>query len=110
MCMEPLTRKFEQIGARVRVRAVGALPWRQRSAAFVIDVTPTRKGEVFDISVVRPDVEFHVADVRPHGRHLLLKARTPADRPHQTRVWQSFLCGYDERHWFVASVPGVSSV
>jgi hypothetical protein len=48
-----------------------------------------------------------VVDVQPRDRHLLLLARVNGEK-------SKFLCGHDERHWFVAAVPeaarGVSGV
>ncbi len=38
---------------------------------------------------------------RPRLRHLLLMARRDNGK-------QKFLCGHDERHWFVCAVPGNS--
>jgi hypothetical protein len=43
-------------------------------------------------------VELHVVDCQPKDRHLLLMAREGPTK-------QKFLCGHDERDWFVASVP-----
>jgi hypothetical protein len=42
-----------------------------------------------------------VIDIRPEQRHLLLMARRDNGK-------QKFLCGHDERHWFVCAVPGAS--
>ena len=43
-----------------------------------------------------PDVA--VLDVQPSDRHLLLLVRERGEK-------HKFLCGHDERHWFVAAVP-----
>lgn len=71
-----------------------------------IDIKVDRRGEYFDIRVEPNDqVEYQVVDLRPDMRHLLLMARRETGK-------QKFLCGHDERHWFVCAVPGqsVSSV
>jgi hypothetical protein len=81
-----------------------------------IDVEEDRHGEIFDIRYddgSTPDLIS--VDVRPERRHLLLLLREqPAGRSHLPPVKSRFLCGHDERHWFVAGVPeavaGVSSV
>jgi hypothetical protein len=39
-----------------------------------------------------------VLDVRPADRHLLLMVREAGEK-------HKYLCGHDERHWFVAAVP-----
>jgi hypothetical protein len=83
---------------RVAVREVES---RSRFAApFTLDVSEDRKGEYFDLRIdpVVP-VEFEVIDLRPDLRHLLLMARNGSQK-------ENFLCGHDERHWFVAAVPG----
>jgi hypothetical protein len=52
-------------------------------------------------------VDLEVVDLARIERHLLLLARDGEEK-------SKFLCGHDERHWFVAAVPesvsGVSGV
>jgi hypothetical protein len=45
---------------------------------------------------------LRVLDVRPANRHLLLELIEVASDDQDRR---RFLCGHDERHWFVAAVP-----
>jgi hypothetical protein len=103
---------FARIGARVRL-AAERRPWNA-TGAVRIDVEEDRHGEIFDIRFdegTAPDLI--PVDVRPERRHLLL-LREQAERPHAPPVKSRFLCGHDERHWFVAGVPeavrGVGSV
>ena len=42
--------------------------------------------------------EAEVVDVAPADRHLLLLVRREEEKA-------KFLCGHDERHWFVAAIP-----
>jgi hypothetical protein len=97
-----LERRFATIGARVRVTGPG------RSAPR-IDVGTDSRGEYFDVRFTGAGepVQLEVVDVRPHDRHLLLLARNGEEK-------SKFLCGHDERHWFVAAIPenarGVSGV
>lgn len=85
------------MGARVKVRPV-TRPREQPG----VDIRIDNRGEYFDIGVARVDpAEYQVIDVRPEARHLLLMARTNEGK-------QKFLCGHDERHWFVCAVPGAS--
>ncbi len=92
--------KFERLGARAKFR-----PLRRRSSGpLVIDIGHDRRGEYFDIQA-DDDADVEVLDVQPKDRHLLLMVRQPADRPHQPDTKDKFLCGHDERHWFVAGVP-----
>ena len=92
-----LETMFGRMGARVRVRDV----MRPRERAGV-DIRSDDRGEYFDIAVSRLEpAEYQVIDIRPDARHLLLMARTNEGK-------QKFLCGHDERHWFVCAVPGAS--
>jgi hypothetical protein len=89
-----LSKKFEQIGARVQLRPVINNFYRREQAG--IDIRADHKGEYFDISLAANDeVDYEVIDVRPDMRHLLLMAR-------RVRGKQKFLCGHDERHWRVS--------
>ena len=87
---------FGRIGARVRVSDAP----HPRLAG--IDIQTDRYGEFFDIKVgPEEQVGYEVIDLRPDMSHLLLMARRPNEK-------QKFLCGHDERHWFVCAVPGAS--
>lgn len=88
---------FSRIGARVRIS--DEVPRFQQAG---IDIGTDNRGEYFDIRVEPQDaVEYEVIDLRPELRHLLLMARRPNAK-------QKFLCGHDERHWFVCAIPGPS--
>jgi len=91
---EVLERRFAAVGARL---SVAKRPWHGSPR---IDVLSDRRGEYFDITFTgaSDDVELEVIDIRPRDRHLLLLARTAGEK-------SKFLCGHDERHWFVAAVP-----
>jgi hypothetical protein len=90
MSTELLTRRFAVIGARLDVEPG---PWRGaprldvRGERFVLGFTG--RGEPSDAEVVQ---------VAPADRHLLLLVRSDGAK-------SRFLCGHDERHWFVAAVP-----
>jgi hypothetical protein len=93
-----LGKKFTRIGARLKI---AYRPSRRTGTAGVVslDVQIDRAGEFFQIAQ-RPDAEAQVAviDVQPADRHLLLLVREGKDK-------SKFLCGHDERHWFVAAIP-----
>src|SRR5207302_1300075 len=95
--------KFARIGARLKV---AYRPTRRSRTAGVVslDVQADRKGEFFEI-VRQPDADAEVAvlDVQPADRHLLLLVRDGKDK-------SKFLCGHDERHWFVAAIPETAPV
>ncbi len=93
-----LNAKFARIGARLVVADRPAR--RSRMAGAVsLDVQSDRRGEFFEIAR-RPDAgaEVTVLDARPAERHLLLMVREAGEK-------SKFLCGHDERHWFVAGIP-----
>ena len=92
-----LQTMFGRMGARVRVRELSP-PNRQ----IGVDIGTDKRGEYFDIGVSSTNpTEYQVIDIRPEARHLLLMARMEDEK-------QKFLCGHDERHWFVCAVPGAS--
>jgi len=96
-----IEKQFERIGARAKVHADHR---RFARTGVSIDVGNDKDGEFFDIEVGREDfANLHVVDAKPRSRHLLLLADQD-DGKHK------FLCGHDERHWFVAAVPERASV
>lgn len=99
-----LKTKFEKLGARATIRPLVRNPWRPAPGRVVIDISHDRHGEYFDIQV-NEDADVEVLDVQPKDRHLLLMVRHPNERPGLPDTKDKFLCGHDERHWFVASVP-----
>ena len=93
-----LESKFARIGARLKVADQPAR--RTRTTGVIsLDIQADRTGEFFEI-VKQPGAEAEVAvlDVQPADRHLLLLVRDGKDK-------SKFLCGHDERHWFVAGIP-----
>jgi hypothetical protein len=103
MSTEILRRRFARIGARLEVEEG---PWL---GSPLIDVRRDRRGEYFDIRFAGGDreVALEVVDALRDERHLLLLVRDGEEK-------SKFLCGHDERHWFVAAIPedarGVSGV
>jgi hypothetical protein len=73
-----------------------------------VDIQRDRGGEFFELRVPKhlsDALEVSVPQIEPKQRHLLLHVRKSADKPQLDR----FLCGHDEREWFVAAVPGGAS-
>ena len=99
MTIASLERQFHRIGARLKVR-VGSS--RLSSGPLSIDIGHDRQGEFFEMSLpARPrsaEPELLVLNVEPDWRHLLLMSRDDSGK-------HKFLCGHDERHWFVAAIP-----
>jgi len=88
--------KFARIGARLKVADRPSRRSRM-SGVISLDVQTDRKGEFFEI-VRQSGAEIAILDVQPADRHLLLLVREGKDK-------SKFLCGHDERHWFVAGIP-----
>ncbi|MBC8101750.1 MAG: hypothetical protein H7Z41_04095 [Cytophagales bacterium] len=118
-----LSRQFERIGARLKVVSAEGTGGRGRGEAepFTLDVAAVGGGrgsrhESYILRVrpeVYPALNLLVLDAQPKLRHLLLLARAPVSvgtgdgtagvaTPAEPR--SRFLCGHDERHWFVAAV------
>ncbi|MDD3642912.1 MAG: hypothetical protein PHQ19_05575, partial [Candidatus Krumholzibacteria bacterium] len=97
MRLDSLARHFEAIGARVKCAPFdrGERRWRyRRMPAFSIDILTDRDGEFFKLDLRDDAPEFEVLQVLPRERHLLLITSTK----------RRFLCGHDERRWFVAEI------
>jgi len=118
MDTDVIQRAFRRMGAEIAIGPAAAalrhprIRWGARAAqplSYEVDVVHRGKADVFTLAV-RPDadVDVHVADVQPEMRHLLLMVRENAgDGAGDT---SRFLCGHDERNWFVAACPGGSNV
>jgi hypothetical protein len=102
--MSVLEKPFKKMGARVSVVDNANL------SSLTLNVRTDRKGEYFDVQVnPNLNLEVSVLDVKPKDRHLLLLTRRPGTRSGEI-IKQKFLCGHDERHWFVAAVPETAAV
>jgi hypothetical protein len=89
-----LEKHFGKIGARLKI---SLNRWRTE-----INILQDKEGEYFDIRISQnDDVEYQVIDLQKDMRHLLLMSRRDESK-------EKFLCGHDERHWFVCAVPGKS--
>ncbi|MCC9609068.1 hypothetical protein LOC68_07090 [Blastopirellula sp. JC732] len=104
-----LTKKFAKLGARAKIRPPVNRRTGQISRPLVIDIGHDRLGEFFDIQA-NSDADVEVLGVQPKDRHLLLMVRQTADRAGLPDIKDKFLCGHDERHWFVAGVPEAAPV
>ncbi len=104
-----IKQKFNDMGATVSFERTR--PTRMQGDQLVaIDVVQDKKGEHFILENPN-DIPVEVIDIQPDLCHLLLLVRGQADKGQKDL--RRFLCGHDERHWFVAAVPeeaGVSNV
>ena len=89
--------KFERMGAQVTIREMTRESFSQHGSPLTIDIRRQPTGEMFDIERTA-DVTLSVPEVQSRQRHLLLQAATSLSRV-------NFLCGHDEMHWFVATLP-----
>src|SRR5450432_250939 len=105
--------KFAAMGARIKVRKI-ASRWRQGDrtwvspADFAVDIRRDGNGEFFELRVpthLSETLDVSVIQAEPKQRHLLLFVSKQGEKPQLDR----FLCGHDEREWFVAAVPGGAS-
>jgi len=90
-----VVQHFTAIGARALVATTPRGP-------VALDIRRDGRGELFDIRLPG-DTGAAILDVRPDERHLVLLVGEGRDR-------SRFLCGHDERHWFVAAIPESASV
>ena len=118
MRLDSLSKHFESMGARVKFGEVEPPGWwgepsslreersqlrfRRRLPTFTVDISEDKKGQYFDIRIKKDrDIGLQILQALPKQRHLLM----------MTSRGRRFLCGHDERHWFVAEVnKPVSSV
>lgn len=99
-----LDNKFARIGARLKFTDRPARRVRPSAGLVSLDVQADRRGEFFQI--VAPQgaaADVEVLDVQPVDRHLLLLVRETGEK-------HKYLCGHDERHWFVAAIPEAAPV
>jgi len=90
---------FSRIGARLKITDRPSRRFRVLEGTISLDVREDREGEFFEVGhAPGADPEVVVLDAQPADRHLLLLVRQDSEK-------QKFLCGHDERHWFVAAVP-----
>ena len=91
--------KFAGMGARFKLQSTFT------GSDFAMDIQHDRNGEFFQFrrhERVRGSVDLTVLQTDTRDRHLLLLVRNGAGK-------ERFLCGHDEREWFVAAVPGTAS-
>lgn len=113
MNIKPLESRFAAMGARLKVREIPSR-WQRGErrwidpAEFAVDIQRDGRGEFFELRVpthLSESLEVTIQQAEPKQRHLLLLVRKSSDPARLDR----FLCGHDERAWFVAAVPGGAS-
>jgi hypothetical protein len=102
------------MGARVKVMDSEPAPLRGRWMSarsieqppqIVIDIRRDNLGEFFEICTAPGSrQEIDVLNAQPREKHLVLLSRQ-FDAQGGLLAKQKFLCGRDEKHWFVAAIP-----
>jgi hypothetical protein len=93
-------RAFAEIGARFEVEEID--PGNDR--AYTLDISEEHGRQYFLLRTqprIMPSLDLQVLQKSREERHLLLRVKE-LERPASDR----FLCGFDEREWFVAATPG----
>lgn len=105
MNTESIARQFAQMGARFRAVQPDLTSFRRRTIDYTLDLTHDKRGQIFELCAT-PDrlsgLDVQVLQCGKAERHLLLLVKTGETK-------DRFLCGHDEREWFVAAVPGIAS-
>lgn len=93
-----LHTSFRKIGAFIQALPA---PTGSRRAPDEVRQRIAVRERTFELTVP-PHTLAVVSDCRPAERHLVLRLQNPGAKP------ERFLCGFDERHWFVAAVTGTT--
>lgn len=93
---EAIERQFAKMGARAKIREIT----RPGGPDYVLDVRRDKQGEFYDIGLRGDECDLQVINVDPDDRHMVVLVKTDGGGKDR------YLCGHDERSWFVAAVPG----
>lgn len=110
MNIENIKSKFTALGGRLKLD-IWSRPrtyTQARERDYAMDIRRDRHGEFFELRVpagLESSIELTVLQAVPRDRHLLLLVR----KLNEAKQLDRFLCGHDERSWFVAAVPGKAS-
>lgn len=101
--MNNIEKKFKEMGANA-VTLKQKPKGRDNDSNFSIDVITIEGQETFELSL-KPgiDLKLDVCQIDKKDKHLLLSVKEYGE------ISNKFLCGHDERHWFVAGVDDRSS-
>lgn len=105
MNAKTIAKQFVQMGARFRIVRPEYARSLRRTGDYALDIVSDKWGQLFELQIApERDASFdmNVLQCDRHDRHLLLLVKTPMAN-------DRFLCGHDEREWFVAAVPGGAS-
>jgi hypothetical protein len=101
MNAKQITSSFAMIGARFKTRAALVT-----ESDYALDIQHDRQGQFFELrtpAAMARSLDVIVPQADKRDRHLLLFVRKTEG------TLDRFLCGHDEREWFVAAVPRQAS-
>ena len=105
--MHTIVKNFEKMGARAKIEEVPRITkdrWgRQVQQRVRFDIGRDKNGPFYDIITI-PEAELTVLDVQAKDRHLLVMTRVFSEETGEYEK-SKFLCGHDERDWFIARTP-----
>lgn len=107
MNVDSLVRHFSRIGATLEVQESPTVRGRNGGSLFSLDIQETRRREFYLLELAKPaiqTIDFQVLNTRQDLRHLVLMARNEAGVFANGNDTEKYLCGHDEKHWFVATV------
>ena len=105
MNSKTIAKTFARMGARFRIVRPENVSRSRRRADYALDLASDKWGQIFEMQLNaerEAELAVDVLQCDRHDRHLLLLVKTPEAN-------DRFLCGHDEREWFVAAVPGGAS-
>jgi hypothetical protein len=88
--------QFEKIGAKLKVEVVNPATLRMPGNVFDINVKKDDKEEYYAIRM-HDIVKLNIVNVDKLRKHLVLHVKG------ENKAKESFLCGYDEKGWFVVN-------
>lgn len=118
MELKLLQTHFARMGADLTVTERKDPPRRGRSritqpaeTRYVLNVIEGKK-EHFTLDIWPSSIDslqFSTTDIRPDWQHLMLIVKR-FDQQQQQISKDKFLCGHDERHWFIAALPDKNGI
>jgi hypothetical protein len=106
MNTESIAKHFARMGARFRPVEPDQRWFRfGRTIDYTLDLARDKHGQIFELCAPSDrlaGLDVQILQCGKAERHLLLLVKTGETK-------DRFLCGHDEREWFVAAVPGNAS-
>lgn len=104
--MFTIEKNFKAMGARLRITEFPVVLRRghRHITSFRFDIERDKKETLFRIDHT-PKAHMIVLDIQPKDRHLLLMVDVDPVEGRTDPARSKFLCGHDERDWFIARVP-----